>query len=421
MRSIRYLLLACIIPVIPASLHAQNNLSLVETLQAAQKNNPFLRPASLDISIAQSDVITAGLRPNPVLNNQTLQLLGTEHFQPGTNFYNSHNNQSWWQLTKEFQFSGQRKLKQEVANRNVVTAERNYADIERNVLTSAGNKWLDVWFNKINLTLVQEAKDNIDSLLKIQQIRLKNQVISSSELLRTQLLLEQYQLQYRNAEQDYNNELQNLKLMIGRTDSISINEKDTAINYIATTRIDSLLQLSLQQRSDVQVVQSSIESAKSNIRLQRSLAKPVPELGVIYNPQNTIQYAGIYGTIPLPFFNRNQGEIRKSRLQLQQSEQSLSALQQQVQTEVQNAWRSFQLSRETMTKYRNIIEKSETVLQSVKYAYTRGGTTIIDFLDAQRTWFDTQKMYYEALYNYRKNYLQLLSVTGLINQYTQVL
>jgi len=74
-----------------------------------------------------------------------------------------------------------------------------------------------------------------------------------------------------------------------------------------------------------------------------------------------------------------------------------------------------------MTKYRNIIEKSETVLQSVKYAYTRGGTTIIDFLDAQRTWFDTQKMYYEALYNYRKNYLQLLSVTGLINQYTQVL
>ncbi|GEP93023.1 cation transporter [Chitinophaga terrae (ex Kim and Jung 2007)] len=393
----------------------------METLQAAQKNNPFLRPASLDISIAQSDVITAGLRPNPVLNNQTLQLLGTEHFQPGTNFYNSHNNQSWWQLTKEFQFSGQRKLKQEVANRNVVTAERNYADIERNVLTSAGNKWLDVWFNKINLTLVQEAKDNIDSLLKIQQIRLKNQVISSSELLRTQLLLEQYQLQYRNAEQDYNNELQNLKLMIGRTDSISINEKDTAINYIATTRIDSLLQLSLQQRPDVQVVQSSIESAKSNIRLQRSLAKPVPELGVIYNPQNTIQYAGIYGTIPLPFFNRNQGEIRKSRLQLQQSEQSLSALQQQVQTEVQNAWRSFQLSRETMTKYRNIIEKSETVLQSVKYAYTRGGTTIIDFLDAQRTWFDTQKMYYEALYNYRKNYLQLLSVTGLINQYTQVL
>lgn len=421
MRSIRYLILACIIYFIPASLHAQNNLSLLEALQTAQKNNPFLRPASLDISIAKSDVITAGLRPNPVLNNQTLQLLGTEHFQPGTQFYNSHNNQSWWQLTKEFQFSGQRKLKQDVANKNVVTAEKNYADIERNVLTTAGNKWLDVWFNKINLNLVQEAKTNIDSLLKIQAIRLKNQVISSSELLRTRLLLEQYQLQYKNAEQDYNNEVQNLKLIIGRTDSISINENDTVINYITTERIDSLLQLSLLQRPDVQVVQSSIESAKSNVKLQKSLGKPVPELGVIYNPQNTIQYAGVYGTIPLPFFSRNQGEIRKSQIQLQQSEQSLSALQQQVQTEVQNAWRSYQLSRETVTKYKSILETSATVLQSVRYAYTRGGTTIIDFLDAQRTWFDTQKMYYEALYNYRKNYLQLLSVTGLINQYDQVL
>ncbi|RFS26937.1 TolC family protein [Chitinophaga silvatica] len=403
------------------ALKAQDNLTLLQALESAKHNNPFLKPASLDISIAQSDVLTAGLRPNPVLNNQTLQLLSSKYFEPGTKFYNSHNNQLWWQLTKEFQFSGQRKLKQEVANKNVITAEKSYADIERNVLTDAGNKWLDVWYNKINLLIVQEARNNIDSLLKIQQIRLKNQVISTSDLLRTQLLLDQYQLQAKTASQEYANTLQQLKLSLGRTDNMDINESDTVINDEATGKVDSLLQISLAQRPDVQVVQSNIESAKSNIKLQKALGKPVPELGVIYNPQNTIQYAGLYGTIPLPFFNRNQGEIRKSKIQLQQSEQSLVAIQQQVQTEVKNAWNSYQLSKETVAKYKSILEKSEEVLQAVRYSYTRGGTTIIDFLDAQRTWFDTQKTYYEALYNYRKNYLQLLSVTGLINQYNQVL
>jgi cobalt-zinc-cadmium efflux system outer membrane protein len=101
---------------------------------------------------------------------------------------------------------------------------------------------------------------------------------------------------------------------------------------------------------------------------------------------------------------------------LQQSEQSLTALQKQVQTEVQTTYNTWQLNKDVVEQSRQILQKSGEVLQAVKYSYTRGGTTIIDFLDAQRTWFDTQKTYYQAAYNYRKSYLQLLFVTGLINQ-----
>ncbi len=398
------------------SMQAQTRLTLQQALSAAKSNSPFLKPVQLNTAIAQGDVVSAGLRPNPVLNNQTLQLMNEKNFVPDTKFYNPRNRQVWWQLTKQFQVSGQRKYKLDVATKNVTVTEKVYADAERNILSAAGNKWLDVWINKVNLDLIQEAKINIDSLVKIQEIRLKNQVISSSELARTQLLLEQYVLQLKNAEQNYKNELQNLKLITGSTDNLGIDEKDPVISLDLQQELDSLISLSYHQRPDLQAAQSTIDVAKSNIRLQRSLANPVPELGLIWNPQNTIQYFGFFGTIDLPVFSRNQGEIRKSKVQLQQSEQSLSALKQQVQTEVQTSWHSWQLNRETVEKYKSILEKAEQVLQSVRYAYTRGGTTIIDFLDAQRTWFDTQKMYYEALYNYRKSYLQLLNVTGLINQ-----
>ena len=85
-------------------------------------------------------------------------------------------------------------------------------------------------------------------------------------------------------------------------------------------------------------------------------------------------------------------------------------------TEVQTALQSYLISKDAVAKYQGILQKSSDVLEAVKYAYRKGGTTIIDFLEAQRSWFDTQKMYYDAVFAYRRNYLQLLYNTGQINQ-----
>lgn len=295
-------------------------------------------------------------------------------------------------------------------------AAKNYSSTEMSVLSATGNKWLDVWYSKMNLDLVTQAKTNIDSLVSTQTIRLKNQVISESELARTQLLSDQYLLQLHSATESYRNEVRNLQLLMGSIDTVQIDANDQVITLAVIEQVDSLISLSYRQRPDLQIAKGNIDVAQSNIKLQRSLSHPVPELGFIWNPQNTVPYFGFFGTIDLPFFSRNQGEIKKSKLQLQQSEQALAAIKQQAQTEVQTSFNSFQLNKEAVEKYSNILGRSEQVLQSVRYAYTRGGTTIIDFLDAQRTWFDTQKMYYAALYDYRKSYIQLLYVTGLINQ-----
>ncbi|NIG54138.1 TolC family protein [Chitinophaga sp. Cy-1792] len=404
------------LPFFAAQAVAQSNLSLQQTVRTARSSNPVLKTEILNTSAARADIITAGLRPNPQLNNQTLQLANDKYFAPDTKFGSAHNRQVWWQLTKQFQFSGQRKYRLEVAGENLNITEKTYADTERNILSSTANKWLDVWFNKVNLLLVQDAKINLDSLVQTQEIRLKNQVISNSDLLRTQLLQEQYVLQLKTAEQDYKNELQHLKLLTGIKDSISVDENDPVVNPQLIQELDSLVSESVHQRPDMQVAQNAISAAKSNIRLQRAMAVPAPELGFIWNPQNTVPYFGIYGTIDLPFFNRNQGEVKKSRILLQQTELSYDALKKQVETEVATSYRTYQVNAGTVEKYHGILSKAEQVLTAVRYSYTRGGTTIIDFLDAQRTWFDTQKMYNEALYNYRKSYLQLLTVTGLINQ-----
>ncbi len=412
-RSFIYSLCFCLL--LPAALKAQQIYDLKQALQAASANNPDLKAASYDIDATRSDIVTAQLRPNPTLNNQSLQMIQSSSFAAGTSWSSNSNRQVWWQLTKPFQLSGQRKYKIENANLNVKLSESVYAETQRNLFRDVALKWLDVWVASKQVGLIETAKTNIDTLVGANIIRLRNQVTTQTEVMRTQLLASQYDLQMQNAKQVYLNEVSNLKYLTGDAGNISV---DTTENFVMAfdTLLNAIRDQALQNRSDLAIARSSIAVADANIKLQDALAKPTPELGFIYNPQNKVPYAGIFATIELPFFSRNQGERQKSRILKQQADQSYTALQQRVNTEVQTAYSSYQLQRQQIQRFVQLRSQARQILANVKYAYLRGGTTVIDFLEAQRNWLETEQQYYQSLALYRQNSIKLLYVTGTINQ-----
>lgn len=397
---------------------AQNTLSLQKALQQARSSNPVLKAEQYNMNIAESDIVTAKLRPNLKLNNQTLQMVNQDHFAPNTNWSNSKNQQVWWQLTKTFQMPGQRYYKVGYAQQSYLLSQKNYIETERNLFHGVADKWLDVWIAQKQLDILLLANLNIDSLAHINKLRYEKQVITQSDLLRTELLADQYEIQIETAERNYNNELKRLKLELGATDSIAI---DTASIILLSLpgQLDSLLKEAYDRRADLQAAKSNIELANTNMKLQKSLAFPQPELGMIYNPQNSIPYVGFYGTIDLPFFSRNQGEIKKSLYLKEQTQQNLTTIERTIETEVSNAYNTYQTQQRNIEHYKKILVQSERILNSVRYAYLKGGTTIIDLLEAQRSWLDTRQQYYDTEWEYRKATIELLFVTGLINQLAQ--
>jgi outer membrane protein, heavy metal efflux system len=408
---------ALLILGLSTSSFSQDILSLKEAIQTARANNPELKTFHYNIELAETDITTARLRPNLVLNNQTLQLVHQGDFRPNSERFNPYNRQVWWQVTKPIRLPSQKKYRIDLAQQNVLFERNNYAELERNLANDVSNQWLNTWILQTRLDLYREAQNNIDSLVKINTLRLKNLVITQTELLRTKVIAEQYQLQIRTLRQSYFNEMRRLKYLLGKTDSTSIDDKDV-MEPIPAERLslDSLLSYGLAHRTDIQSAKSAISVTSSNIQFQKSLAYPVPELGVIWNPQNTVQYLGFFGTVQIPIFSRNQGEITKSSIARSQAEQSLKALQQNITTDITSAFQSYRTDQENLAKYQIILSQSETVLNSVRYAYLKGGTTIVDFLEAQRTWFDTRQLYYDALLTYRRSYVQLLFASGMINQ-----
>src|SRR5690606_2792921 len=208
------------------SVTAQNNYTLQKALQLAKTNNPILKTEHYNVSIAQSDIITAGLRPNPILNNQTLQLLQTSQFSTTQNWYNVENRQVWWQLTKQFQIAGQRSNKIDFANKNASVLDKNYAEIERNLFADVAQKWLEVWTAKNQLNIIKIAQNNVDSLTIINQVRFKNQVITQTDLLRTELLAKQFALQFKTSNQEVINRQKELAFLLGSNDNVSIDVSD---------------------------------------------------------------------------------------------------------------------------------------------------------------------------------------------------
>lgn len=394
---------------------AQEKYTLQRALQTAKASNPFLKTEQFAIGIAQAEAITSKQWYNPKLGLNYINIASQKNAAPNSDLYSAINNQYAFQLGKTFQVAGQRKHKIDMAGKNIAFAEKSYAETERNLFLEVAQKWLEVWVAQKQLDILTSAKNNIDSLVITNQNRYKNQVITQTDLYRTQLLSKQYAIQYKTILQEHANKKTELRFLLGSKDSLSIDMKDPFL-FSGSENIEGLLAQSLENRSDITTAKTLIEVSDSNIKLQKSLAFPEPEIGVIYNPQNTIPYWGIYASFDLPFFDRNQGEIKKSIVLKKQAEQHLFTIQEQLQTEIKTAYASYRQQQENVQNFETVLEQSQSILDNVKYAYLKSGTTIIDFLEAQRSWLETQQQYYEALQHYRQSYFQLLYATGLINQ-----
>lgn len=421
----RYLLLVSCLLSLTAP--AQTVLTLRQTLQTVRENSPALRVERYNINAAQADQTTANLRPNPVLNNQTLFQLTPTPGVEGTNMLTRQRRQFWLQATKEFDIHNKRLYRSRFAEANTNLAIRSVAETERGLLFDAANRYLDAWYARVQLAVIQRAKANVDTLVQLNKVRLKNLVITTTDLTRTQLISDQYEIQTRTAQQEVRNRLNELRLALGVADSINVALNDSIVNPPFTTPLrlyptvnaseDSLLRFASTTRTDVQVAEANLESARRNVALQQVLAKPRNEAGLIWNPQNAIPYAGVFLTLELPVYSRNQGEIQKSRVLQEQAGQAAALVQARIRSEVETAYQSFMTSRRNVDRYTAIRRDADQVLASVRYAYLRGATTLIDFLEAQSSWFDTQTAYYQILYTYRQNYVRLLYVTGQINSY----
>jgi outer membrane protein, heavy metal efflux system len=127
-----------------------------------------------------------------------------------------------------------------------------------------------------------------------------------------------------------------------------------------------------------------------------------------HTPGNTL---GFLFCVPLPIFNRNQGEIERARLEQWQIEARVNVPEAEIRAEVRYAWQRSETARALLAYIEtDMLKQTGPVLDTMESSYRRGEAGFVDFLDARRACIETTQSYNEARAEYARS-LYLIDAT----------
>jgi cobalt-zinc-cadmium efflux system outer membrane protein len=122
---------------------------------------------------------------------------------------------------------------------------------------------------------------------------------------------------------------------------------------------------------------------------------------------------GVFFSTPLPVFNRNQGEIARAQVQQQQNDAKTKALEAGIQADLDEAFAEYTSSRRVVERIESqMLNQARDVRATMEYSYRRGEASLVEFLDAVRTFNDTTRSYNEARADYARSLYALDSIAG---------
>lgn len=170
----------------------------------------------------------------------------------------------------------------------------------------------------------------------------------------------------------------------------------------------------LQNRPDLRAAVQGTTAATGQYELQKAIGKQDVTVTANYSHVNGINAATFSASIPLPIFNRNQGEIARTRYSITQAQEQEKAMNGQVLTDVKDAYEGLQENDKVVQLYRSgYLDVAQEDRDISEYAHKRGADSLLDFLNAERSYRATQLAYRQALASYLLAVEQLREAVGM--------
>jgi cobalt-zinc-cadmium efflux system outer membrane protein len=306
------------LPWVQAQSQGVVRITLDEAIQLALQRNHNLLAARTTIQQSQAQETTANLRPNPTLFADWEYLpFFSSSSQNGQYLHDSTEADLGLSYLIERGKKRQRRLQ---AARDVTAQTRSLvADNERSLTFGVASLFINVQLAESTLELAEQDLKSFHNTVDIGQERYRVGAISEDDSLKIKLQLLQFETDVQQAQLARVQALSDLRQLLGY-ESVSA-EYDVAgqFDYLPLKgNMEDLQWKALQNRPDLHSAQQGVTAANSQYDLQKAIAKPDVTVQANYSHVNGINAATFYGSIPLPIFNRNQGEIARTRFAITQ-------------------------------------------------------------------------------------------------------
>lgn len=378
-------------------------LTLDDAVSTAVRQNSSLRAKQAELQAVRANEITAGLRPNPTASYSAEQL-GNGATEP----------QHTVIVGQPIETGGKRQRRLDSARAATRTTGHELDDVRRLVIAQVKSAFSGVLVAQATLALAEQNLATLDEVERLQRVRAEKGDISQLELLRLQVQRFAFERDAGDARQAIEAAKIALRAAIGPdavTDSFEVvGELD--FRDVPLDR-DQLRQRALANRPDLQAAQAARDKARADVNLARANAwwdvTPQIEYQRI-GPDNTI---GFGFSFPLKIFDRNQGEIARTRAEAERSDALTRSAAIQALAEVDTALSAVTIQHARVVALRDTyLPKAQQARTTVEFAYRRGGASLLDFLDAQRTYRETALEHLRAVGNFWSALYQLEAAVG---------
>jgi cobalt-zinc-cadmium efflux system outer membrane protein len=398
------------------------SITLDEAIQMALQHNHNMLAARTTIQQSEAEETTANLRPNPTLFADWEYLpLGSPSKQnpnlyPGvsTSDYLKNNTEADIGLSYLIERGKKRQHRLQAAKDITAQTRSIVADNERGLSFNTASLFVNVQLAESTLELADKDLKSFQKTVDLGELRYNKGAISEDDYLKIKLQLLQFETDYQQAELARVQALSDLRQLLGY-ESVSA-DYDVAgpFDYQPLKgNLEDYQLKALQNRPDLRASQQGVTAAKSQYELQRANGKQDVTVQSNYSHVNGINAANFLGSIPLPIFNRNQGEIARTRIAITQAQEQEKATKGQALTDVRDAYEGLRVSDRIVQLYRSgYLEVAQKDRDIAEYAYQRGAVSLLDFLDAERSYRATQLAYRQALASYLLALEQIRQAVG---------
>jgi cobalt-zinc-cadmium efflux system outer membrane protein len=388
-------------------------ITLDQAIQLALAHNPSMEAARSLIPQSQAEEVTANLRPNPVLEGDALFV---PIFQPGQLNGPTINTVSEFDLGASYLFErgGKRQRRLDAARENAAVTSSQVSDAERTLTYNVTQQFVSVVLAESALSFAREDLASFQNTLRINEARYKAGDISEGDYLKIKLQLLQFQTDVSSSELARMQALEGLRELMGFASVPADYDVSGSLAFEPLNATEAQLQTeALQLRPDLRAAVQGVTAAQGQYLLAKADGKQDLDLTFNYTHVSGLNNGSFLWSIPLPIFNRNQGEIARTQATITQAQDSEVAARETVQGDVAGAYDAVESNAQIVKLYQSgYLDEAKESRDISQYAYQRGGASLLDLLDAERSYRATELGYLQSLAAYQLALEQLREAVG---------
>ena len=391
-------------------------IPLDQAIDLALAHNHSLQATRTQILQNQAQEITANLRPNPTLgvDTQFLPFFSPQNFS-GDNLNNVQ--QFDVGIGYLFERGHKRQRRLQAAQDQTAVTRAQVADAERTLAFNVGQQFVSVLLAESTLEFALESLKSFQQTVDISEAQLKAGYIGEGDYLKIKLQLLQFQTDVSSARLAKAQALVGLRGLLGYNAVPADFDVEGDLSYQPLKgNLEDLQARALRERPDFRAAELGITAAQSQILLAKANSKVDVNGTYDFSHVAGESTASLFASFDLPIFNRNQGEIARTGYALTQAQEQQQSASDTVLSDVANAYQAVRSNEEVVQLYTSgYLKQAQDSRDINEYAYKRGAASLLDFLDAERSYRSVQLAYRQALSSYMTALEQLKEAEGTRN------